>query len=73
MNIIDRISKKDLDKEQLAKEVMNSPESILQLIEGLSDSRGSVRFGCEKILRIISEHQPILIYPHFDTFEPALF
>lgn len=72
MNIIDKISKKGSDKEIIAKEVIGSPEFILQLLEGLNNSKGSIRLGCEKILRLISEQQPELIYPHFDTFAKML-
>ena len=72
MNIVDEISKQGSDKEKLAKEVIESPELIPQLLEGLNNSKGSIRLGCEKILRLISEQQPKLIYPHFDTFAKML-
>ena len=72
MNIIDKISKKGSDKEKLAKEVIKSPELIPQLLAGLNNTKGSTRLGCEKILRLISEQQPELIYPYFDTFAKLL-
>ena len=72
MNIIDKISKKGSNKEKLAKEVIKSPELIPQLLEGLNNRKGSIRLGCEKILRLISEQQPKLIYPHFNTFAKML-
>jgi len=72
MNIIDKISKKGSDKEKIAKEVIKSPEFISQLLEGLNNSKGSIRLGCEKILRLISEQQPELIYPHFNIFAKLL-
>ena len=72
MNIVDRISEQGSDKEKLDKETIESPELILQLLEGLNNSKGSIRLGCEKILRLISEQQPELIYPHFNTFAKLL-
>jgi len=65
MNIIDKISKKGSDKEKIAKEVIKSPEFISQLLEGLNNSKGSIRLGCEKILRLISEQQPELIFKKY--------
>ena len=55
MNIIEIISQKGSDKEQIAKEVINSPEIIPQLLDRLSDDKGSIKFSCEKILRLISD------------------
>jgi hypothetical protein len=72
MNIIDRMSIPGLDKEALAKEVMEAPQCMSQLLDGLNNRSGSIRLGCEKILRYISEQQPELIYPHFDAFVKLL-
>jgi len=72
MNIIEKISKKGSDKEQIAKEVIRSPEYLPQLFEGLTHEKGSIKFGCEKVLRLISEQQPELIYPYFDIFVKML-
>ena len=44
----------------------------LTIFEGLSHDKGSIKFGCEKILRLISEQNPRLIYPYFDTFVELL-
>jgi hypothetical protein len=68
MDIIEKISKKGSNKEQIAKEVIKSPEFIPQILEGINSSKGGIRLGCEKILRQISEQRPDLIYPYFDTF-----
>jgi hypothetical protein len=72
MTIIDRISKTGFDKEKTAKEAIESPECISLLLEGLNSSKGSIRLGCEKIVRIISEQQPELIYPHFNAIAKLL-
>jgi hypothetical protein len=72
MNIIDKLAKKGSDKEKTAREVIQHPEWIPQLLEGLTHARASVRFGCEKILRMVSEQRPDLIYPHFHVFEKML-
>lgn len=68
MNIIGEISKNGSDKKQIALDVIRAPEYLPQLLEGLNHEEGRVRFGYEKILRLISESQPALIYPYFETF-----
>lgn len=39
-------------------------ESVIQEIR----QKGSAKFGCEKVLRCISERNPGLIYPYFESF-----
>lgn len=68
MNIATEISKKGADVEKIASYVMKKSECIEQLIEGISAPKGSVRFTYEKVLRMISEQRPELIYPYFDVF-----
>jgi hypothetical protein len=72
MTMIERISEKGSNKEQIAEEVIRSPEFIPHLFEGLGYEKGSIKFGCEKILRLISELNPRLIYPYFDNFVELL-
>jgi hypothetical protein len=42
MNIVDKISLPGLDKEALAKEVMESPQCLSQLLDGLNNTRKTV-------------------------------
>ena len=70
--IIDKISEKGSDKEGLANAVIGDPRVIPELIEALNDRKGSIKFGCEKVLRLISERKPELIYPYFDNFVDLL-
>jgi hypothetical protein len=68
MDIIERLAKKGSDKEKLSGDVIRHPEWIPRLLEGLTHEKGSVKFGCEKILRMVSERKPDLLYPHFEVF-----
>jgi hypothetical protein len=42
------------------------------LVEGLESDRASVKYGCLKVLRIVSEKKPVVLYPHFDLFVDLL-
>jgi hypothetical protein len=72
LDIIKKIAEKKSNKEKIALEVMKSPDCIPQLFDGLNHKKGSVKLGCEKVLRLISEKHPELIYPYFDKFVQML-
>ena len=70
--LIDRIKQKGANIEEIANQAIHEPDSISELLAGLRHEKGSIRLGCEKTLRLISEQQPELIYPYFDTFADML-
>ena len=72
MNIAQKLSKKGADVSKIAAQAIENPESINDLIEGLTAPKGSLRFGFEKVLRLISEQRPDLVYPFFDTYVKLL-
>jgi hypothetical protein len=68
MDIVKEIGKKGSDAAGIACYAMEHPQCIKQLIEGVTAPKGSVRFGYAKVLRLISEQRPELVYPYFSTF-----
>ncbi len=72
MDLLEQLTRKGIEIELVAEEVIDSPESIPQLFNGLNNKKGTVRFGCEKIIRLISEKQPEIIYPYFDSIASML-
>ena len=69
MDIAKEIGKKGADAAKIARFAIENPDSIEKLIEGITADKGSIRFGYEKVLRLISEQRPDLIYPYFDVFK----
>ena len=67
-NLLDQIAQKGSDKESIANEIADDPANIEECIGGLNSKKASVRYGCGKVLRIISEKHPEALYPHIDTF-----
>jgi hypothetical protein len=67
-NLLDRIAQKGSDKESIAESIADDPACIAEVIEGLNSKKASIRYGCGKVLRIISERHPEALYPHIDTF-----
>jgi len=63
--IIEQIkSKKDID--ELVYQVIKNPKLIEVLISTIDSEKGSIKFGCEKIVRLVSGKKPELVYPYFD-------
>jgi len=46
--------------------VISEPEIIPILIEIIKINKGSVKFYCEKIIRMVSERKSSLVYPYFN-------
>ena len=70
--LLQQISQKGSDKEKIARKVIKKPELLPEIIDGLGADRTSVKYGCAKILRIVSDEAPGLLYPRFDYFAGLL-
>ncbi|MDD3740148.1 MAG: hypothetical protein PHH30_02810 [Bacteroidales bacterium] len=70
-NIIIQIKEKS-DINKIVSQIIKNPEQIENLINVVENEKGSIKFGCEKILRLVSEQKPELIYPYFDFFVKLL-
>lgn len=57
---------------QLAKVVIETTSLLSAVLGGVSSPESGVRFKCAKILKIMSEENPEVLYPHFDFFERLL-
>lgn len=68
LNILENLECKKKRPEELVKQVIKDPKLIPTVIEGASSSKGNVKFGSTKILRLISEQKPKILYPHIDYF-----
>ena len=67
-----RIGEKGADPDKIAERAIEQPALIPILIAGLDASQARTKYGCEKVLRKISEKNPALLYPHFDVFADLL-
>ncbi len=66
--LLTKISRKEVDSETLAGEVIDKPELLTEIFAGLNADKARVKYGSEKILRIISEKKPELLYHRIDFF-----
>lgn len=71
-SILTKLEKKEVNDEELVEEASKSKESLSMLLDGMSSANPRVKFGSAKILRMISERNPKLLYPNWDLFVKLL-
>jgi hypothetical protein len=73
--LIDSINRQVNQKkkiERIVDAVIQNPDAIENIIRCLKTEKSSLKFSYEKILRLVSEKSPELIYPYFDDFAGML-
>ena len=66
--ILDELGKKGIRAEDLADKVSRNPDLLPEILDGVSSAEARVRFNSAKILRIISEKQPKILYSKIGFF-----
>jgi hypothetical protein len=64
-DLILRIKRKE-DPAAVVDAVLAAPESLDDLIDVILHDKTSLKYGCEKVVRAVSESRPDLVYPWFD-------
>lgn len=68
VSVLEELAQKGVDIGGVVDRVVENPEQIAELIEALRIEKRAVKFSYEKVLRLVSERQPELVYPYFDFF-----
>ncbi|MBK8979003.1 MAG: hypothetical protein IPM29_24165 [Planctomycetes bacterium] len=67
-----KLDRKSHDSARLARDLVLHPDRLVDALGGLDADRARVRFGCAKLLRIVADEHPELLYPHFPRFRRLL-
>ena len=67
-NLLQRIARKQSNKEKLAAKVIAAPELLPLILEGLKSDRPAVKYGCDRVLMALSERAPAILYPRMAVF-----
>lgn len=70
--ILKQLEAKEITADDLAKRVKRNLDLLPTIFEGVSSKKPRVRYGCVKILNIISEEHPEQLYPKWDFFVKLL-
>jgi hypothetical protein len=71
-SIIEQLGRKGVDITGIVDRIIDKPEENAGLAEALKVEKRAVKFSYEKVLRLVSERRPDLIYPYFDVFAGLL-
>jgi hypothetical protein len=66
--ITTEILKKGVNIEKLAERAAGQPELLQAAFDGLGADKARIKYGCLKLLRIISERSPGVLYPEIARF-----
>lgn len=62
------LENKDINLDIYAKKIYEKPDLITQYLEGLLSKNETYRYNCFKVLYLISEKKPEMLYSHWDLF-----
>ena len=62
------LENKDINLEVYVKKIYEEPDLISQYLEGLISKNETYRYNCFKVLYIISEKKPEILYSYWDFF-----
>ena len=66
------IEKKGVDAESIAKKVVKDERLLDDLLEGVSSEKAVIKYKSLKVLMLVSEQQPKMLYPEWDFFVKLL-
>lgn len=66
------LDKKDADIESIAEKARKDEEVLSDVVKGVLSSTEVLRFNSFKVLLLVSEENPELLYPYWDTFVTLL-
>lgn len=66
--LFDVIDEKKIDRKEIADWILDEQEALSFIFEGLKHKKANIKYGCEKVLRILSDTAPEVLYQHYDVF-----
>lgn len=66
--LLQNLADKSISKEELLEKVKRNNDLISTIINGVSSSKASIRYGCAKVLMDLSEEEPDKVYQNMDFF-----
>jgi len=66
--MINGLQSKEFDIDSYVEKLINDSELIPQYLDGLLSKNETYRYNCFKVLNVVSEKKPELLYPHWNFF-----
>ena len=72
IDILEKLGKKEIKAEDIAKNVTKNPSLLPEIFNGISSKNPRTKIKSAKILRVISEKNPEILYSKMDFFADLL-
>ena len=72
IDVLEKLGKKEVKEEDVARDAIEDPSLLPEIFNGVYSTNARTRYGCAKILRIISEENPKMLYPRMGFFTELL-
>jgi hypothetical protein len=66
--LLQKLANKSITKKELLQKVEQNFNLLPEVLNGVSSSKASIRYGCAKVLMDLSEEHPGQLYPYMDSF-----
>jgi hypothetical protein len=66
------LSRKNINAKNMVKKILKDKELISELLEGILSKKERIRFNSFKVLLLLSEEHPKVLYTHWDFFADLL-
>lgn len=66
--LLQKLANKSMTKEMLLQKVKQNFNLVPEVLNGVSSSKATIRYGCAKVLMDLSEEHPETLYPYMDSF-----
>jgi hypothetical protein len=71
-SLVDRIARPGSNPQTIATRLARTAGDLSPLLAGLHDSRARARYGCAKVLVLLSQSHPERVYPLWDAVEELM-
>jgi hypothetical protein len=65
--LLRRLGRKNSSMDRLVTDVISHPDLVAHIIEATASDRATVRFAAVKLLLLLSERAPVVVYPQVDA------
>ena len=72
MSLLSDLSKKNLNVEKVAQKALKDNKALSELLENVLGKKETLRFNSFKVLLLLSENHPNVLYPKWDFFAKLL-
>jgi len=70
--ILHQIKNKTVHPQDTVEKIIKNPVLLSEILAGIKADEAALKYGCLKVLNLLSESKPILLYPQFQLFVKLL-